>query len=148
MVKLQHGFTLIETLVAMVILSISFVAIWDWVSTANKTTSKIEENIVLPETIHQFHSFLMTISFDSQNEGIFEIGEHSVHWQAKLVQKSDEFLYRRQANWIVAKYAVDFEVHSQLGVMFDNTFIIIRQWEDPNAFDTSIFSGRRIGSNG
>ncbi|GBL04172.1 type II secretion system protein J [Glaciecola sp. KUL10] len=148
MVKLQHGFTLIETLVAMVILSISFVAIWDWLSTANQTTSKIEENIVLPETIHQFHSFLMTISFDNQNEGIFEIGEHSVHWQAKLVQKSDEFLYRRQTNWIVAKYAVDFEVHSQLGVMFDNTFIIIRQWEDPNAFDTSIFSGRRIGSNG
>lgn len=50
----NHGFSLIEAIVALVILSIVFTTVWGWFGTAAVSTERIRSTIGLPAAVNEF----------------------------------------------------------------------------------------------
>lgn len=133
--KRTEGFTLIETLVAIVILSITFTSVWSWLSTSTKTSTQIETAIQLPGVAEQFLYFIETVPLDKRTEGSFDLGDFSVQWQSSLVKSSDQNVYRKQPQWVVAQYSVKFSIYRNQQEVFSAQTLQLRQWRDEQFID-------------
>ena len=128
----NKGFSLVEAIVALVVLSLVFSAVWGWFGTAVSSTSRIERALALPQVFSQFVVRIELESLRDTNSGIYMIGEYQVQWQAELEKKSDDEAFRRQPAWMVALYKLDVEV-SREGRAVDNfTTKLTQQWRDPS----------------
>jgi len=59
----QRGFTLIEALVALVILSVVIANVAQWIGTAQTTTAKIQQAHELPELFAQVYQQIITMVY-------------------------------------------------------------------------------------
>jgi general secretion pathway protein I len=84
--KRQRGFTLLEAIVALVILSISGLALYGWIATNLQNLQRLEaaqERAYLTRTLLQFAA---TLNPMLKPDGKADLGGYAVSWQSQAVQ--------------------------------------------------------------
>lgn len=128
--RINSGFTLIESLVALVILSTAFAFVWEWFGTAVITSEKIESAVELPLIYEQAHDQIELMDFQANREGSFNVGRYTVNWQAKELRSNLTEAHRRSPAWIVALFdvAMEFKIEDRLIASVDTK--LVKQWRD------------------
>lgn len=129
------GFSLVEAIVALVVLSLVFTAVWGWFGTALTSTDRIEQALSLPEVYSQSMVYIELEPLEERRSGEIQVGEYLVNWQASPERSSDKESYRRQPAWIVTLFKVQGQIHFQGREISSFTTKVIRQWRDPNYVD-------------
>lgn len=135
----RGGFTLIEVLVALVILSSTFAAVWGWLNSSSLTTTKIATRIELQESTQQFLDFLSQQPLQQEASGQFALKEFVFEYDATISRRSDQENYRRQPEWIVALFDVNIRVYRDNKLISEHITSEVRYWNDPNYFDADQF---------
>jgi prepilin-type N-terminal cleavage/methylation domain-containing protein len=128
----ERGFSLVEAIVALVVLSMVFTAVWGWFGTAATSTTRIERALALPEIFSQFVINLELESLRDNASGIYSIGEYQVRWKAKEGKNSSQEFFRRQPAWIVVIYSVEAQIMHQGSEVAAFNTELVQQWRDPD----------------
>ena len=128
----KQGFSLVEAIVALVVLSLVFTSVWGWFGTAAKSTDKIDSAVAMPEVFSQFLVQLELEPLKEVQQGQFVVGDYLINWSSKPSRQSGQENYRRQPAWIVTLFSVQGDIfkNNQLISSFDTK--TVRQWPDPN----------------
>lgn len=135
------GFSLIEAIVALVILSLVFTAVWGWFGTAITSSAKIENAVALPQVFSQFTLQLELENIANKNSGEYQIGNFQVQWQATVAKNSANEPYRRQPAWIVTLYDISATIWLKGQEIDSFNTQIVQQQPDPNYIDPAEFGG-------
>ena len=127
----QNGFTLLETLVALVILSLFFVTVWEWFSVATKSTTSIERALELPGVYRQFKERFALETLKENRQGEMNINGLRIVWRAEIDRISTQEFYRRQPAWIVALFDVTADIYDEQLLINTVSTSAVRQWQDP-----------------
>lgn len=128
----SSGFTILEALIALVILSSTFAVVWEWFGTSIQATRKIEHAMAMPETISQFLIYLELESLEETHHGSVEIGRYTVTWDANPIRQNNQEPQRRQPAWIVTLFTVDVSVYTDGKLVEQFKTKTYRQWRDPS----------------
>ena len=115
----DKGFTLIEALVALVLISTIFSVTWSWLDAGIRTSKRIEATLPLPSLFKQFTDALRLVNFKQQRSGTIEIDDTRFVWKATPNQQSTQLPFRRQIHWDVTLF--DIEVR----IMRDNKEVML-----------------------
>ena len=126
------GFTLLEALVALVVLSFVFTSVWDWFGTALRTTSRIEESVALPHVFEQYLDYMSLESLKDEVSGKVQIDDFIFHWQATVNRQSDQEIFRRQPNRVVTLFDLHVRIFQGERFVDDISTQLVRHWRDPN----------------
>lgn len=126
----NSGFTLIESLVALVILSTAFAFVWEWFGTAVITSEKIESAVELPLIYEQAHDQLELMDFQLKREGSFNVGRYTINWEATELRSNLTEAHRKSPAWIVALFdvAIEFKIEDRLIANVETK--LVKQWRD------------------
>lgn len=126
----NSGFTLIESLVALVILSTAFAFVWEWFGTAVITSEKIETAVELPLIYEQALDHLELMDFENSKEGSFNVGRYTVNWEANELRSNLTEAHRKSPAWIVTLFdvAMEFKIEDRLVASVDTK--LVKQWRD------------------
>ena len=108
-----QGFSLLEAIVAMVILSLTFASVWQWFGVAVLSTQRVQEAISMPDVFERFQTQLDLLSLQQQRRGVIRVEPYEVKWEATVVRQSDTQAYRKQPAWVVALFTIRAEVMHQ-----------------------------------
>ncbi len=133
----SRGFTLIEALIALVILATTFTAVWGWYNNSTNTTIKIEQALRLPLLYEEFLVYLKLEDLQSTREGSYLIDGYQLNWQATLNRISTQEHYRRQRQWIVALFNINVTIEKDGELVKQFTTQQVSQWRDPDYVDFS-----------
>lgn len=128
----NHGFTLIEALVALVILAATFTATWGWFNTAVRNTTSIERAVRLPILFDEFIERLRLVNLKNTRSGTITIEDYTLVWQATENRVSTQEYYRRQPQWIVTLFDINVEITQNQQLVTQFTTQQLAQWRDPN----------------
>lgn len=134
-IHISSGFSLVEAIVALVILSLIFTAVWGWFGTAITSTARIEQALSLPEVYSQSMVSIELESLEERRSGEIQVGKYLVNWQATPDRSSKDESYRRQPAWIITLFTVQAEIIHQGKPVSSFSTKVIRQWRDPNYID-------------
>lgn len=126
----HKGFTLLESLVALVILSTAFAFVWEWFGTAVITSGKIETAVELPIIYDQAQAHLSSIDLHEVSEGSFKVNNYLVKWKAQQVRSSITEPYRKSPAWIVGLFDVELIFKKNQKVITSTKTQIVKQWRD------------------
>lgn len=128
----HKGFTLLESMVALVILTTVFVTVWQWYGTATITTTKVEQWLKLPLVYEQSLEKLRLESLQKNRDGSFQIEGVTVNWRATEHRISTEEFYRKQPQWIVTLFDVQLSFVTENGKPITEVSTkMVKQWKDP-----------------
>ena len=133
--NLSRGFSLVEAIVALVVLSLVFTAVWGWFGAAVTSTTRIERALALPEVFSQFVVRIELEALHQTTNGTYNIGDYQVAWQAVVEKSSDKQAYRRQAAWIVTLYSIEAQISRQGNAVSAFSTKLVQQWADPDFVD-------------
>lgn len=134
--KKANGFTLIESLVALVILSTIFAVTWEWFGVAANATSKIERNLILPDAYKSFLTHLSQQKLQDVKEGSYTQRGLKFDWRASVKRISTEEYIRRQPAWVVALFTIEVKVlANNESIVTEFSFDYLHQWRDANYVD-------------
>ena len=128
----SRGFTLVEALVAIVIISSIFTTVWTWFGSATITTKKIENAVEIPFVIDQFLEHLNTQNLNTTPSGEYEYQEYKIVWNASLQRSSQSEFSRRQLAWQLALYNVTLDIYKNDVLLLKTETRKYEQWKDPN----------------
>jgi prepilin-type N-terminal cleavage/methylation domain-containing protein len=131
----NDGFSLVEAIVALVVLSLVFTAVWGWFGTAANSTGKIERAIALPAVFSQFVVNIELESLVDRTDGTYAVGDFEVEWRASIDRQSTSEPVRRQPAWIVTLYQIDANVNRSGRAVTSFSTKIVQQRRDPNYVD-------------
>ncbi|MFC4700063.1 type II secretion system protein J [Glaciecola siphonariae] len=134
----QTGFTLIEVLVALVILSATFASVWAWLNSSSITTEKIATRIELQEASAQFLDYLSTQPLQVRPNGTFILKDFVFEYRSVINKRSDQANFRRQPAFIVGLFDVSIDVYKNAELVSKHTTSQVRYWDDPNYFDPEL----------
>ncbi|MBO1254139.1 prepilin-type N-terminal cleavage/methylation domain-containing protein [Alteromonas sp. 5E99-2] len=135
----NRGFSLIEAIVALVILSIVFTTVWGWFGTAVVSTERIRSTVGLPAAVNEFISRIELEDLSQVQNGEMAIDDYVIEWQSNTIRRSDDASYRRQPAWIIGLF------HINANIFLDGVLITsietqsVRYWPDPNYIDINAF---------
>jgi general secretion pathway protein J len=135
--KSNTGFSLVEAIVALVVLSFVFTAVWGWFGTALTSTARIEQALSLPEV---FTQSMVNIELEPLQERLYgenQVGTYLVRWSATPERSSNKEHYRRQPAWIVTLFKVQAQIIHNDREVSSFTTKVVRQWPDPEYIDFS-----------
>jgi len=135
----NHGFSLLEALVALVILSLTFSGVWGFFGTAAQSTTRIEEALALPAAFEQYLDYMTLESLQEQRAGQVAVGEFRFAWQASVNRQSDKEIYRRQRERIITLFDLDVRVLKEERLVSEVSTQVVRQWKDPNYVPPPVF---------
>lgn len=131
--KKVAGFTLIESLVALVILTGIFSVVWNWFATAITSTAKIEHAIAQPAVFDAFIERLQLVDLKTKRQGVINLDTYEIRWVASIERESTNDVFRRQPGWIVALFNIQCDVYFNNKIITNFTTKQYAQWRDPNA---------------
>lgn len=133
------GFTLIESLVALVILSTVFAVTWQWFGVAAIATTKIERTLLLPDAFDALTAHLGESGLREKRSGIFIYKELTLSWEANVKRTSTAEYFRRQPEWLVTLFNVEVEVlTADESILRRFNFDLLQQWHDPDYIDEGL----------
>lgn len=128
----KGGFTLLESLVALVVLAMVFSGVWGWFGTAATSTTNIERALALPGVFEQYLDYMALEPLQQQRSGETDIGSYRLQWQATENRRSEREFYRRQPAWIVTLFDVEVHISQEGQPVSQVSTQLVRQWRDPN----------------
>lgn len=137
----KNGFSLIEAIVALLILSLVFSAVWGWFGSAIQSTSRIENAVALPQIFSQFTVRLELENLVDKTAGEYLIGDYQVQWRAEVARSSVNEPFRRQPAWIVTLYNIEVSIWLDGQAVDSFTTQLVQQQPDPNYVDPQSFEG-------
>jgi hypothetical protein len=129
------GFSLVEAIVALIVLSLVFTAVWGWFGTALTSTTRIEQALSLPEVFTQSMVNIELEPLQKKRSGEIHVGKYLVSWNATPERVSNKEIYRRQPAWIVTLFKVQAQIMRNGREVSSFTTKVVRQWPDPNFID-------------
>jgi prepilin-type N-terminal cleavage/methylation domain-containing protein len=132
LLKTRAGFSLIESIVALVVLSLVYTSIWGWFGTAVTSTKRIEQVLALPEVFSQFVVYIELEDLQKNQSGHYQIGQYDIYWQAVVDRASDGEVFRRQPEWIVTLFEIQGNILQNGNTVTDFNTKVLKQWADPN----------------
>ena len=130
--SVMKGFTLLEALAALVVLSLVFSAVFSWVAVATRATTNIEQSIALPDAFEQYLDYLQLESLQDKAAGQVEIDGFLFDWRASINRRSDQELYRRQPSRLVTLYDIEIQVRRGQDIVTELATKVVRQGPDHN----------------
>lgn len=128
------GFSLIEALVALVILAISIGVLTTWLNTAQGASQRVNENLLVESVLEQSIGVLDAISFESTRSGEFYIQDLRVVWDANPIKNSHDEPFIRQPEWMVMLFSVDLVFYIDNRRITKVNTKLVKQWSlDKNA---------------
>jgi general secretion pathway protein I len=108
----SRGFTLLETIVALVIFSGTAMAFADLLNVNLNTLGRVQEVSAQIPAVKNAVAHLRAMNLKSQQDGEFEQNGHGVVWQAKLLQPHKDSQTRTgyQGYHRVGLYQIDFQM--------------------------------------
>lgn len=126
----SKGFTLLESLVALVILSTAFAFVWEWFGTAVIASEKIETAVELPIIYEQAQAHFSSIKLHEVSEGSFKVNDYVIRWNANQVRSSLTEPYRKNPAWIVGLFDVELIIERNQKLVTTTTTRMVKQWRD------------------
>ena len=135
----MKGFTLLEALAALVVLSLVFSAVFSWVAVATRATTNIEQSIALPDAFEQYLDYMQLESLQDKVAGQVEIDGFLFDWRASINRRSDQELYRRQPSRLVTLYDIEIQVRRGQDIVTELATKVVRQGPDHNINDRRVY---------
>ena len=132
----QIGFSLIEALVALVILSAVFATTWGWFNTAVRNTTSIENAIRLPVLFDEFTEKLNLVNLKNTRNGVIKLENFEIYWSATENRSSLREYYRNQPPWIAVLIRLKAEVNQQNEAFTESSRQPFSHWRDPYYIDS------------
>ena len=112
--RLQLGFTLIEAIVSLVILSGVLVASYAWIDNSLTALRITEEKLDANTVARNFLSEIDSSWFLSKSEGEVNYGIYTVQWQTSLLDKGSGVETNAVASgFYLALFEVTFEIYRE-----------------------------------
>ena len=110
--KTQNGFSLIEAIVALTILSIGTVTLYSWFVVAYDGLIRINDRGEMYEVLKNFEVQLYMMNPQQESEGLYLYNSYEVAWSLWLVEPISTGVYAAgtQSNFDLGLYSVEFEV--------------------------------------
>lgn len=84
----QAGFTLLEAIVALVLLSSTLAALYTWINTDLIALRRAEAVVATNNAVREVVSQLQLLPFEDNAGGRFRVSGYEVVWQSSLVEKA------------------------------------------------------------
>jgi len=137
----QAGFTLLESLVALVIITTVFAFVWEWFGAAVLTTDKVNDSVALPIVFTEFKHRLRLENLENKRDGEYTLSGYRVRWNATVKRQSSDEAYRRQPQWRVVLFEVNAQVMRNNKVVRSFSTYHTSYWNEP-ATAESIFGAQ------
>ena len=82
----QSGFTLLEAVVAIVILSTSGLAVYSWLSTSLDGLRRVNDTVALKQLTDDLDAYFHVLQVDAETDRRFDLNGYNISWTAKLVE--------------------------------------------------------------
>ena len=79
----QHGFTLLEAIVALVLISSAGMALFSWINSDLDILNRIDAGNARNGATRNIIEYMSTVNPMLQSEGHAELGDYSLDWNAK-----------------------------------------------------------------
>ncbi len=129
----KNGFTLIETLVALIILTGAFAVVWNWFGTSTIATNKIERAIKVNAVFDGFMERLALEPLANKRSGSYTIDDYQVRWQASVERSSTDEAFRRQPSWVATLFNIRLTIEYEGQSVAELNTKYYAQWPDPDA---------------
>lgn len=111
--KRQHGFSLLEAIVALVILAGTCMALFAWINGSLVQLQRAELYVEAGPAVASASQYLRTVDLAKRPSGTFESGNISVDWQASPIEsEATRAPYYGGSNFLVSLYNVSLTPHS------------------------------------
>lgn len=127
----SQGFTLIESLVGLVILSLIYAGVWGWLGTAAQSTRSIEDAIALPSLFEEYLDHMSLERLREKQAGVVAIDGFLFDWEASINRQSDQEIYRRQPATVVTLFDINVRILNGDQFVTNISTQLVRQWPDP-----------------
>jgi general secretion pathway protein I len=112
----QGGFTLIEAIVALVIMTAALTGLFSWVNTDLITLRRVEAVIVTQELLQEALRQIDLLPVEEKQEGGTTLGEYQLQWEARLVEPVMPSRGRGRGGSLglydISLYDVSFSLHT------------------------------------
>jgi len=89
----QKGFTLLEAVVAMVLIASSGIALLSWINSNLVNLRRVEANYIKQKAIQNSVAFLQGLNPHETPTGEKQVGSYRIHWHAVLIDEVKEGRY-------------------------------------------------------
>ncbi|WP_312226032.1 type II secretion system protein [Stutzerimonas nitrititolerans] len=106
-IRVQQGFSLLEAIVALVILAGSCMALFAWINGSLVQLQRAELYVEAGPAIASASQYLKTVDLSQRPEGVFNSGNISVEWQASAIeQDATKASWYGGSNFLLSLYDV------------------------------------------
>ncbi len=107
--KQSRGFTLLESIVALVILSTSCVAIYSWLSTSLDGLRRVDDTVTIKLITDDLGAYFRTVTIENETEETLTLNGYQVDWMARLVEPKQlgRHPMGTSSNFILGLYQID-----------------------------------------
>lgn len=104
----QRGFSLIEAMVALVILAGASLALFGWLSTSLNQLNRAALYTQAAPALQSIGHYLQLQDFSLQPNGTFEFGEVQIDWQAQVIKENEnDSSGFTNSNFLLSLYQVE-----------------------------------------
>lgn len=107
--KTSQGFSLLEAIVALTLISLTGVAIFSWINQSLKNLSVISRQDIQLQRVENALAYVRTINPMKTPQGSSQIGDLQLSWQSELIEPINRSVSRRGGfgNYQVGLYSLD-----------------------------------------
>ena len=84
--RYQSGFTLLEAIVALVLLSTSGIALYAWLNASLLGLTRVDNVVELDQVVADLDAYFTTINLQQETSQVLEVNGYDVRWEAYLVE--------------------------------------------------------------
>jgi general secretion pathway protein I len=108
----NQGFTLLEAIVAMVLISSTGLALFSWINTNLISLSKVQQVQYRNEAIRNAIAFVDTLNPQKRPEGSEKIGAYTFEWQTKIIKPLKSGMNKNggSSHYQIALYDIDMKI--------------------------------------
>ncbi len=108
----QSGFTLLEAVVALVIISVSGMAIFEWLNSTLSNVEKVQQNQQQNQAIRNALAYMETVNPMLETSGKEELQPYLLSWKATLLEpiKEGSLRFGGKGLYDFGLYQVDLEI--------------------------------------
>lgn len=106
-----RGFTLLEAIVAMVIISILSMSLYSWLNVSYVSSIRAAESLAKSDILLSAKAFMQTVNPMKQPQGTHRVGEYFIKWDSKpITDVTPAYVDSRRSLFDIALYRVEIDL--------------------------------------